>query len=640
MNFGICFISPYPELTDLLKQTLARLPEPPQIVEGAMSGAEAVARTVEKQGTEVLVTTEYNARYLRSKVMIPIVTIPLSVFDVARALHRAKVQHGEPVALLEPLDHNPHLAAMKEMLGCEIKQYVFLDEDDGLAKLRQAKRDGYRSVVGGGIIARLAQKTGCPCIRLFPGIEAILHAFHQAEQIADVRRTERYETMKFKSIVQYSFTGIVVTDQNSRIIVFNSAAERMFTIPATQALGRSMEEIIPGGMLSLASDKTQAQLEEVKTIGRKQFMVNTIPILDRGRFEGTIFNFQEVSQIQSLEEKIRRASHDKGLIAKMTFDDVVGVSQIAKEALHRASRFAASDETVLITGETGTGKEVFAQSIHNASRRRARPFVAVSCATISPSLLESELFGYAEGAFTGARRGGRQGFFELAHGGTIFLDEIGELPHETQIYLLRVLQEKELMRVGDSKVIPVDVRVVAATNKRLEEALEQGQLRSDLFHRLNVLRLTLLPLREHPEDILPLAHMVLHRICPDRNLVDKIEAVLLNNGALLHKYPWPGNVREVQNLIRRIVVSVETVGDNSLTTEVELLLHEALGCKQPIQFPGSALLFSDDLKEVLTHVEHELIRQKGMEFEGNKAQLAKKLGIGRSTLWRKMREIH
>ena len=634
----ICFISPYRELTDLLQRTLGEFPEPPQIVEGAMGGAEAVALAAEAEGTEVFVTTDHNARHLKSKVTVPVVTIPLSIFDVAQALRRAKVQYGDPVALFEPLDRNPHLAAMRDMLDCQIKEYVFLDESDALAKLYQAKQKGCRAAVGGGIIARLAREMNYTCVRLFPGAEAIMQAFRQAEQLADVRGTERRETMKFKYTVQYAFSGIIATDRNDRIIVFNSAAERMLMIPAAQALDKSIKEVIPPELHSLTADKTQPQLEEVKTVGHKQLMVNTIPIVDRGRFEGTIFNIQEVSKIQSLEEKIRRASHDRGLTAKMTFADVVGVSKIAREIVHRARRFAASDETVLITGETGTGKEIFAQGIHNASRRRPRPFVAVSCATIPSSLLESELFGYAEGAFTGARRGGRQGFFELAHGGTIFLDEIGELSPETQIYLLRVLQEKELMRIGDGKVIPVDVRVIAATNKRLEEALQEGRFRLDLYHRLNVLQLALPPLRERSEDLLPLAHMVLHRVCPDQDLACKVEAMLLNQAPLLHGYSWPGNIRELQNLIKRIVVSVESIDHDSLKSEVEALLHEALGYSRPAQENGVSQPFSGDLKKILTSVEQELIRQKREEFTGNKTQLAKKLGIGRTTLWRKLHD--
>lgn len=638
MSSKICFISPYPELTDVFRRTLTRFPDPPQIVDGAMGGAKTVAQTAEKQGTEVFVTTEHNSRYLKSEVMVPIVTISLSVFDITQALHRAKVQHGDPIALFEPLDHNPHLPAMKEMLGCEIKEYVFIDENDGLAKLHQAKREGCRSVVGGGIISTLAQKTGCACVSLLPGVDAILQAFHQAEQLVDVRRAERYETVKFKHIVQYSFTGIIVTDKNDRIIVFNSAAQRMFKISESEALGRPIERVIPYGVLSPWVERTQPQIEEVKAIGHKQFMVNMVPILDWECFEGMIFNFQEVSQIQLQEEKIRRASHKSGLTAKTTFGDIVAVSKLAKETLHRAHRFATSDETVLITGETGTGKEAFAQSIHNASRRCGRPFVAVSCSTIPPTLLESELFGYTEGAFTGAKRGGKKGLFELAHGGTIFLDEIGELPPETQIYLLRVLQEKELMRVGGSEVIPLDVRVIAATNKGLEDALQQRQFRSDLYYRLNVLRLRLPPLREHPEDILPLANMVLQSACPDRNLADKIEAMFLNHTTLLHNYPWPGNIRELVNLIRRIVVSVETAERGSFEAEVDTLLYEALDISQHTQEAHSEMTFSSDLKAVIMNLERQLIRQKYDECKGNKTQSAKQLGIGRTTLWRKLKE--
>lgn len=312
-------------------------------------------------------------------------------------------------------------------------------------------------------------------------------------------------------------------------------------------------------------------------------------------------------------------------------------SNLAKETAQRARRFAVSDETVLITGETGTGKEAFAQSIHNSSRRSARPFIAVSCATIAPGLLASELFGYAEGAFTGAIRGGKQGFFELAHGGTIFLDEIGELTLETQVYFLRVLQEKELMRVGGGTVIPVDVRVIAATNKILENTLQQGSLRSDLYHRLNVLRLRLPPLRKHTEDILPIAHRTLQRLNVNQDLGNRIEAMLLGHTTLLHSYPWPGNIRELENLIRRMVVCLETAENESFEVEADTLLHEAFDLTTSEDKDHGKMIFSDDLKATLAFVEQELVRERFDQWKGNKTQIAKELGIGRTTLWRKLK---
>jgi transcriptional regulator with PAS, ATPase and Fis domain len=638
MSFKICFVSPYAKLTELLQRTLGSLSDAPQIVETTMVGDETAAIAAEKQGTEVFVTTDHHARHLRSKVSMPVVTIPLTVFDVTRALNRAKTRYGEPIALLEPFGHNPHLNAMKEVLSCKIKEYIFVDEKDALTKLSEAKRDGCLSAVGGGISAQAANDIDFPCVPLFPGVEAITQAFRQAQQIAEVQRMERYQAMKFKYTVQYAFAGIVVADQYGKITVFNPAAERMLMVEVGQALDRTIEEVLPGDLLSATRNTDEPRLEEIKTIGMKQLVINTVPILDRKRAVGTIFTFREVSQIQLIEEKIRRASHEKGLTAKSTFAEVIARSNTMKEILHRAQRFAASDETILITGETGTGKEIFAQSIHNASRRRARPFVAVSCATIPPSLLESELFGYAEGAFTGARRGGRQGLFELAHGGTIFLDEIGELSPEAQVYLLRVLQERELMRIGDAKVIPIDVRVIAATNKHLEDALEEGRFRLDLYHRLNVLQIALPPLRESFEEILPLVSSILPHVCSDQKLAGRLEEIFSNRKMLLYNHPWPGNIRELQNLIRRIVVSVEGIGEKSFEAEVELLLNQALKSSKSEYEKEVPLMDSGDLRKLLIHLEQEIIRQKSAEFRGNKAQLAKTLGIGRSTLWRKLQK--
>lgn len=638
MASEVCFISPYPELTALIKESLANLPEPPQIIEGAIEAAEPLAASMEQQGIEAFVTTEGNARHLRSKLNTPVVAIPVSPFDTVCALHRAKILYGQPIALFEFRHPNQHLPAFRDIVGCEIYEYVYHNQEDGLTRLRQAKQDGCRAVVSGGLIASLAQSLGCQCVPIYPGTEAILQAYRQAQEIAHVRQTERREAMKFRSIVQYSFEGIIVVDQDNRITVFNPAAERILGIPAERALGRPVREVIPQSQLPVVTDTGQPQLDQLRTFGRKQLMVNRIPIFDQGKVVGAISTLQEVSRIQSLEEKIRRAAHDSGLTAKMTFQDIVGVSKPMREAIYRAQRFAASDETVLITGETGTGKEIFAQSIHNASARRRHPFVAVNCAAIPPTLLESELFGYADGAFTGARRGGKQGLFELAHRGTIFLDEIGELPREAQLRLLRVLQEKEVMRVGDSRVIPVDVRIIAATNQPLEEALQKGYFRRDLYHRLNVLELRLPPLRERSEDILPLIRAFLRDCCINQDLASRIEAILREQKSLLLSYHWPGNVRELQNLVKRIVALVEPQAENSLEAQISNLLREALGGSTAATPEGIPLTLRGSLKETLEHIERHIIVQQYRQLKGNKTELARTLGIGRTTLWRKLSE--
>jgi len=231
--------------------------------------------------------------------------------------------------------------------------------------------------------------------------------------------------------------------------------------------------------------------------------VNVLPVTVKGATASSIATLQDVSHIQAVEEEIRREMYLKGYTAKFDFADIVAHDELTLRTVSLAKRFAATHASILIQGESGVGKEVFAQSIHNASDRRLRPFIAMNCAAIPESLIESELFGYVDGAFTGARKKGKPGIFELAHGGTIFLDEISEMPFHLQARLLRVLQEHEVMRLGDDKIIPIDVRVIAATNRNLEKLTKEGLFRVDLYWRLNVLNLFIPPLRERRKDVLP-----------------------------------------------------------------------------------------------------------------------------------------
>ena len=637
MASKVCFISASPESTAIYTEVLASLPESPPIFGGDIQGALAAALDAVRKGYDILVTQDHTERRLWGKVDTPIVSFTITPFDIARAVYQAREEYGDPIAFFE--SHDPYILSpmTRKILPANFTEFVYNGRQDGIAKLRQAVREGFRAVVGGAVITALAHEVGVPCVTLLPSPEDILKTFQQAQQIASVRTIEQRQEMKFKYIVQYSFSGIIVTDEQHKIVVCNPAAEKMFQILAERVIGQPLDEVIPQQQLPGGDDADHPQLEELRKIQGRQLMVNRIPIMEEGKGRGAIYTFQEVSEIQSLEEKIRRAGQVKRMSARQHFHEVIGKSRILREAVVRAQRFAATDETILITGESGTGKEVFAQSIHNASTRRAHPFLAVNCSAISPSLLESELFGYAEGAFTGARRGGKQGMFELAHQGTIFLDEIGELSREAQGHLLRVLQEKEVMRVGDAKITPVNVRVIAATNRPLEKDVQKRLFRWDLYHRLNVLQLKLPALREHPEDILLLADRFITQWCPNRRLAEQIREALARHETLLMGYQWPGNVRELQNLLRRVVALVGTGEGASVEREIREVIAETftnpLAVETPLPQRGRG-----NLKSTLRHVASELVRKQQEESRVSKKELARKLGIGRTTLWRRLKD--
>jgi len=361
-------------------------------------------------------------------------------------------------------------------------------------------------------------------------------------------------------------------------------------------------------------------VDEIVSLGDATFLASIVPAHVGHDLSGAIVTLQETNRITELDAKIRKDLRAKGLIATYRFEDIKGSSAAICETKRLAARYAATDSTILIYGETGTGKELFAQSIHNASRAANGPFVAVNCAALPPSLLESELFGYEEGAFTGANRKGKAGLFELAHDGTLFLDEISEMDQYGQVRLLRFLQEKQIMRLGGDKYLPVRVRVVAATNKDLRQAVSEGKFREDLFYRLKVLSLSIPPLRQRGDDIALLAKSMLAEW--SRRLGGKI---ILSPDAwnVMRAHTWPGNVRELVNVTENLTV---------LAHDGRIAMDDVAGILHQEQTPGhlAAPAPKGGDEEV------ERIRQALVEANGRYSVAAKKLGMHRSTLYRKV----
>lgn len=333
--------------------------------------------------------------------------------------------------------------------------------------------------------------------------------------------------------------------------------------------------------------------------------------------------FSGCNKTSKFRKKIRYELNKKGLFAKYKFQDIIAIDPAMKATIAKAIKVGLSDSAVMIYGESGTGKEMIAQSIHNISKRKDGPFVAINCAAISENLLESELFGYEEGAFTGARKGGKPGLFELAHGGTIFLDEINSLPPNLQAKLLRVIEEKEVMRIGSDYVIPLDVRVISAANEELKRKVENGTFRKDLFYRLNVLEVSIPPLRERKKDIIPLFKYYVKNLSEGDDipeLDDEVEEKLMN-------YSWKGNVRELKNVAQRYVVFNELDLDEKEFTDNEKRLD-----KSNNRLDGDFVL---DLKEIDRFVENkviEMLLKQGL----TKTEIAQRLGISRTALWKKL----
>ena len=345
--------------------------------------------------------------------------------------------------------------------------------------------------------------------------------------------------------------AIVALDENRRVIVYNQASEKIFTVPVAKAIGSDWQEIMPDSIMVACLERGEGISRQLKFIDGQHYLVDANLLLDHGqRIQGVVASFHPVQEIKELETQVRRELKDRANVARYSFKDIKGSSAELRRAVSLATKFAATDLTILLEGESGTGKELFAQAIHNQSSRRGNPFVAINFAAIPDNLVESELFGYEEGAFTGARKGGKTGLFEEAHPGTIFLDEIGSASPDVQNRLLRVLEEREIRRLGSGRTTPVDVRVIAATNIDLEELVNQKRFRGDLYYRLCALPIVIPSLRTRKTDILGLTDYFIKKYSETLECSPEVRDVFLH-------YAWPGNIRELQNIVKYLCSVVD-----------------------------------------------------------------------------------
>ena len=357
---------------------------------------------------------------------------------------------------------------------------------------------------------------------------------------------------KYQEVILNQFEdGLVSVNELGRIDLVNKSVARLLRMDINTFLNKHIDELITDFKHTatlIDGSRDDSRSSSIYEYGGKQVLIQKIPVVHEDRVRH-IYTFREIAHIQRLEKDVRLRLAKKGHLTKYDFNDIWTTSKTIYDLKEKARSFAVTERNMLITGESGTGKELFAHAIHRSSPRRDGPFVAVNFAGIPESLIESELFGYEAGAFTGARKGGKMGLFEEAHGGTIFLDEIGDAPFSVQSRLLRVLQEREIMRVGGSRITPIDVRILAGTNANLHQAMEENRFRKDLYYRLSTLPLEIPPLREHPEDI----PYILNRYLEERYGLSRRFSEISTRCLL--RYSWPGNIRELINLAEYICIS-------------------------------------------------------------------------------------
>jgi PAS domain S-box-containing protein len=627
MGSKVAVIAPYPELREAAQRMIAELSVDASVVEGDLHEGVLAAQGAVADGTEVLVSRGGTALLIKQAVDVPVVEVEVSPFDIIRSLEALKDQRG-PIGVIGFRNLIYGCESIGRVLGVDLRELPITSREEVPAVIAAAAAAGIRVIIGGNAAVRQAANHGLKGVLVVSGREALLRSLHDALRLADVRRAERERAELLRILVSSSHEGIVVVDPQERITVFNQHAERLLGLKASDALGTHVPMRGPLARLAQVLHRGKEEREDVHTIGERAVISRFSPLIVNGRVGGAVAHLRDVTDIQRLEQIARQKLHSTGLYARTRFEDLVGKSAGFVELVARAKRYAAADSTVLIMGESGTGKELLAQSIHNASGRANGPFVAVNCAALPESLLESELFGYVEGAFTGARRGGKAGLFELAHRGTLFLDEIGEMPLLLQSRLLRALQERTILRVGGDRILPVDVRVLASTNRNLTTLIARGQFREDLFYRLNTLALIIPPLRQRVEDVPILAG---HFLIKHQQLNPVVLGMEKTAIRLLEGYPWPGNVRELEHTIERLLILAE--GPTVTATETRRALA---GLIQDRHWGGLQAVPSGTTE--LERMEMAMIRQVLAEEGNNRSRAARRLGVSRTTLWRKLKK--
>lgn len=615
MKTELVFLS-YGKLTRQIKKLEPLYPEVKFIIiEVTLEDVLNVVLDYQKRQSDcVFIVSGANASIIKNsdRVKKPFVEIRSTGYDLLKVINEA-INYSDIAAIISFQKYFPYLNSVKNVFRIKLEEYVYYEIDELETIFEELASRGIQDIIGSSMVCDAATKRNMRNYLLWTE-PAIRFAIDNAIQVAKARKEAMANSSRLNTILDSTHEGIIVTNQEGEIEIFNTMAGKITGVSPMNAIGKNISSIIENTEIKKIIETKKEELHQIQNIGDIKIVSNKAPIIIRDNAIGAVVTFQPIERIQKAEESIRRNLYTSGFIANCRFEDIIGKSTALQNAVKEAIFYSQSDSTILIKGESGTGKDLFAQSIHNRSARENRPFVAINCAALPANLLESELFGYEEGAFTGAKRGGKKGVFEIAHGGTIFLDEIAEMSLGVQSQLLRVLEQKEIMRIGGQSMIKVDVRVIAATNKDLWTMVKRGKFREDLYYRLNVLELRLPPLRERKEDISLLAAHFLREYRKD---LEEKDIKKIASSPALYEYNWPGNIRELKNIIERF-----SVLDVSGIEHTDLL--------NKVIFQNNTNIENND----------EKIQLKAllMQCKGNKTIVAQKIGISRTTLWRKLKK--
>ncbi len=581
----------------------------------------AKAQEMIEEGTKVIISSGGYYNVLVRSVDVPIVQVTRTWAGIPQAVAEARKISERTAILAKTGVFQIAGEQYRAKHADDIRIEQFTEDEECVRKLKMLKEEGYEALVCGSRGSRLAEEMGFQVITV-PFEEAdVVHAVEEAEHVLSYLETIERTGSMLKTIQNSVSSAIIATDASHHITEINNAALNMLAESRSRLSGKKLEDTDLAPVAELENYQTNSAASGLLVTIRNTLMsVSLIPV--SGNNEMTVITLEKTSGKHADEKK--RESRDKGHRAAYHFEQIVGSSPALMNAVNTARKYARVDSSILISAPTGCGKEMFAQSIHNASRRRNMPFVVVNCAALPESLLESILFGYEKGAYTGAAKEGRQGLFLLADGGTVFLDEISEMPLTLQSRFLRVLQEKEITPLGSDRVIPVDVRVLAATNRNLYEMVEKGSFRNDLFFRLAVLELSIPSLNERREDIPQLVRHFLYTHAQTLSLpCPEIEKEALD---YMETLEFPGNVRQLENFVERLLVLHE--GNRPVDI---LLIKAAASGFQTAQI-------REEEEEDREEIERKEIMEALRRTKGSRHDAAELLGISTTTLWRKIRK--
>lgn len=602
----------------------------------------SVGKEFEAQGVEVLISRRGTAHLLRENLGIPVLSFPQSSLSVLASVKKAKekldIQEGRRMKVFMPNFRNEisGLEIVSEIFDVEFVQGLYQDSTSLSHIIAKAAKEGFDAVVGGISTMGYAIKYGLHFQELTNTKEDILETIENAKSAAYANREEKARSRRYQSIMDLASDAIFAVDSAGNISMLNQKTRDILEIKDDVAIGKSFSEVVPYDSIKKSLKNQSIVQDKIEKINNNMFVYNQVPLTVQNRTVGVVATLKEVAHVMRTENKVRRTL-SRGFVAKYVLEDLIYASNAMEKLKNSIRELGKTDSTVVIMGETGTGKEVVAQSIHNIGSRSKMPFVSVNCGAIPDQLLESELFGHEEGAFTGSKKGGKPGLFEIAHQGTIFLDEIDSTSQNVQLLLLRVLQEKEVMRIGADRKIPVDVRVIAAAGKDLWAAVMSRTFRKDLFFRLNVLRITIPPLRNRGEDISLLLSYFTDYFSKKYG-IEPISFPLPHLKKLL-AYSWPGNVRQLKHFTEQIML---TSNFQKSMESIDFLIDELLqitDSEHTSKEIEPAPVKEKNLKLVDRNLENEQILRALKESQYSKAKAAELLGISRTTLWRKLKSM-